>query len=307
MMEPGLRRSQRRISVLLTTAVVAGLMLGGTTVAEAGRAGCKVTNVRTGASYAGLARAIKTAAVADVLSIANTCIGRFLITKSLTLSGASAAATLNGNGGGTVVFLVPGVTVTITQLTITGGLATSGGGIYNNGTLTLGSGVTVSGNQATNGGGIYNNRSLILGDGVSVSGNTGGSGGGIYNGLDGSVTIAGSASVSGNTANVAGGVGGGIYNLAGSVAISGSATVSGNTADTNGGGISNGANATLTLSGSASVTGNQVLGSGGVGGGIFTLGALTLLDAAAPCANTPDDVADPGSLLVDNSSAYPCA
>ncbi len=52
-----------------------------------------------------------------------------------------------------------GVTASLGNLTITGGSATTGGGINNAGSLTL-SGTTISGNSATAGGGINNTGTL---------------------------------------------------------------------------------------------------------------------------------------------------
>jgi hypothetical protein len=87
-----------------------------------------------------------------------------------------------------------------------------GGGIYNNGTLTLSSGSIVTGNIAYDdhfpdgtvfpsaGGGVYNNGMMTL-SGSTVTGNTAyGAGGGIYNDAQGYLTIVSSV-VSNNTAS----------------------------------------------------------------------------------------------------------
>src|SRR3569833_1934400 len=90
------------------------------------------------------------------------------INESLTIQGANQATTIiNGNGfNDRVLHILGGATVTLSNLTIKGGRATStvGGGIYiENGNVTIDS-CTISDNTAVNPGGIVN----------------GGNGGGIY-------------------------------------------------------------------------------------------------------------------------------
>ena len=106
--------------------------------------------------------------------------------------------TVNGGNLYTVFTVSPGVTASISGLTVTAGSGTSGGGVDNNGTLTL-TNDTVSSNTASNiGGGVYNNNSatLTLID-DTLSGNTAGSGGGAIN-FGGTLTLNG-CTVSGNS------------------------------------------------------------------------------------------------------------
>lgn len=113
---------------------------------------------------------------------------------SITLTGTNSA-TINANSKGTALTLSKSIPVTITNLKITGGSATSGGGILVNGVagakLTLGDGVTITANNATGGAGIYfegtssSKGNLILkgssGKISSISANTASnSGGGVY-------------------------------------------------------------------------------------------------------------------------------
>jgi T5SS/PEP-CTERM-associated repeat protein/autotransporter-associated beta strand protein len=179
--------------------------------------------------------------------------GELLINKNLTINGPGAnllSVERGAAAGNFRIFAIASssVTATITGLTIANGNVpgSAGGGIYNFGTLTLGS-VTLSGNKANlggNGGGIFNNfgiltiiRSTLSGN--SVSSNSGaGSGGGIFN-HGGTLTIA-SSTISGNTAIGPGGnsdSGGGIITNVGSVTLTNS-TISGNSGDL-GGGIRN--------------------------------------------------------------------
>ena len=138
----------------------------------------------------------------------------------------AASLTVSGSGwrSSTVFTVDASVSATIAGLTITGGAASYGGGIFNAGTLTLGNAV-VSGNHAGNGGGIENEGTMTI-TASTVSNNSATSyftapfesaaGGGIYN--DGTLTIDNSV-IASNSANdsatgwsVNAGNGGGIYN-----------------------------------------------------------------------------------------------
>jgi predicted outer membrane repeat protein len=116
---------------------------------------------------------------------AGTYVENVHIDKSLTLEGAAKGETLiDGNKAGSVFTIGksnPKVDVILKDITITNGLATSGGGIYNCGTLTLND-VLVTQNTAKNyGGGIYNTGAMNIYAGSSISDNVAKSGGGIYN------------------------------------------------------------------------------------------------------------------------------
>jgi hypothetical protein len=212
------------------------------------------------------------------------------------------------------VFSVPGwVTVELVGLAVIEGFATGdpsteerqGGGIYNNGTLTL-TNCTVSGNTAVGGGGrggggVYNNGTLTLTNGT-VSGNTAPYGGGILS-AEGVLTLTNST-VSGNDARGGiVGIGGGILNVAGPLTLTNS-TVSGNTAEDLGGGIFNddgiSKHGTVTLTNST-VSGNTV---GGAGGGILNHGTVTLTNSTVS-GNTADSgggIANDRTLTLTNST-----
>jgi len=229
------------------------------------------------------------------------------LSTNITIAGPGPASlTVARNGAqGTPdfgIFTVPvGVEVTISGLTISGGLEMSGGGISNAGMLTL-TGCTVSGNLAgdSSGGGIFNSGTLTLTD-STVSGNRAGdsSGGGIYNSgtltlTDSTLSTNGAVGIGGGIDNDNGGTltithctlssnsvgsfnpgaGGGIAND-GTLTLTDS-TVSGNSAsggigDSGGGGITN--NGTLSLTG-CTLSGN----SAGSGGGVYNGGMLTATD-----------------------------
>ncbi|MDR2016362.1 MAG: hypothetical protein LBP90_01965 [Burkholderiales bacterium] len=229
-----------------------------------------------------------------------TLAGELTVNKSLIIDGSDAPGlAVSGNNAVRVFSVLGGTTVEFKDFTIKEGAVTGGGlggGIYNEGTLTL-TNSTVSGNTTDrSGGGIHNdvNATLTLTN-STVSGNTTTDyGGGIFNGVNATLTLTNST-VSDNTATD----GGGIRNW-GEATLTNS-TVSGNTANWNGGGILNHSNATLTLINST-VSGNTASWGGGIyndfdttltltnstvsgntatsaGGGILNIGAATLTNS----------------------------
>ncbi len=121
-----------------------------------------------------------------------------------------------------------GASVTISGLTISNGYLASnvGGGIWNQGTLTLQS-CAVNGNYANSAGGIRTEGSLTL-DRCTVSGNSAFSGAGISSqtNLSGLTTVVRNSTISGNSAT---NYGGGLENVIGLTQISNS-TITRNTA-----------------------------------------------------------------------------
>ncbi|HYA25812.1 MAG TPA: choice-of-anchor Q domain-containing protein [Terriglobales bacterium] len=180
--------------------------------------------------------AISLASSGDSIMVASaTYTENLTISISLEILGAHASTTIVDGGGGGTVVTISGTTpnVTLSKLTIQHGYGQYGGGVNNNGTLTM-SNVTVA-NNATSipfgwGGGIYNSAVLTVNN-STISGNvahyfclfgcTGGQGGGIYNAR--TLMIANST-VAGN----AGAEGGSIYNAVGGTLTINSTTLSGN-------------------------------------------------------------------------------
>jgi hypothetical protein len=212
--------------------------------------------------------------------------------------GADMVTVQRSTGGNYRVFTVDkNAVVEISSLTIANGLSsTQGGGLSNDGTLTLDN-IAFSGNSAVQGGGgIYNSPSgsltvsdttlsnnktaegsggAMLNDGMltisksTISANHAAEGAGLYNSSPGTLTIA-NCTISSNTgAND----GGGIYN-SGTLAITGS-TISGNTAIDNGGGILSAG--TLTVSGTT-VSSNSISDSLGSAVDAFG-GPVTMSDS----------------------------
>ena len=204
---------------------------------------------------------------------------------TLTMNGGRIEYCRAGNGGG----VVNSGTMTIQGTTITNNSAESyGAGIYNysKAVLTIKDGTTISGNQAMFGGGVLNQGSITMTGGVISENTASEDGAGIYNYIKGEFTMSG-GSITGNTStgngggiynnspdsgdngiNVTGGTiarnkaaeGGGIYNFSGTTIIAGG-NVGENMANGNGGGIYN--KATLSFK-SGSIQGNIASDGGGV-------------------------------------------
>jgi hypothetical protein len=183
--------------------------------------------------------------------------GPLAITSGVTIQGPGANVLTIDAGGQSRVFSVGGGSadkVTISGLTITGGSAATGGGIWNADTLTL-SDVVVTNNT---GGGIENDQGNLYLIDSTVSNNTGANtGGGIDMSAGGALTAVNST-IADNTATYGGGIfskaflaifGG--QNVPATVTLT-NVTVAGNSASL-GAGVFNGDLSTLTL-------GNTIIG-----------------------------------------------
>jgi fibronectin-binding autotransporter adhesin len=204
-------------------------------------------------------------------------------------------ATVSGNNAVAVLSVASGVNASISGLSINAGRTPgNGGGIDNNGLLTLTSDI-FSGNSATgsgggidneasgtltvaqstfsnntaagNGGGIDNSGSLtLMSDTFDTNVSTGSGGGGVDNETTGTLTDTGSAF----TNNTAGADGGGIKNGLGAQATITGDTFASNAAAGSGGAIENTGTLTLTTN---TLSVNTATGNGG---GIENSGSLTL-------------------------------
>lgn len=208
--------------------------------------------------------------------------GQLLIKRDVTIAGpAGGTVTIDANGASRVLEVFYGVNVTLRNLTITGGNASTdgygGGGILNAGSLTIQDCAVTANRSPRPAGGILNTNggTLILQD-TTVSDNTaeGGSGGGIFSDLEGALTIQDST-VARNQASEDGG---GVFS-SGALTID-NGTIKENGARYMGGGIFSGSYSEGdVLGGGGPVTitrsliaGNAVSGTDvadGMGGGLY--------------------------------------
>ena len=256
-----------------------------------------------------LREAIAVAPSGDTIIFASNLSGRTItvgstltLSKNVTIDGTALAApiTIDGANAYQVFIVNAGVTAALNRLSITRGKAGSalqGGGLVNNGTLTV-TNCIFSGNTAYYGGGLINqNQATLMVTNCIFSANTSHSGGG---GLrnNGTMTVINST-FSGNSGS--GGWGGGILNDR-TLTVRNS-TFSGNTIGAGaGGGISNINGASLIVIDS-SFTGN----SAGDGGGIQNIyGPLTVNNSTfsgnSAVASGGGISSYPGSLTVSNST-----
>jgi hypothetical protein len=167
--------------------------------------------------------------------------GVLTISNDLTILGPGAEKLAIDGNYSDEVFRISGGTVLISGLTITNGLGNiNGGGLYNQGTVTL-SNCMVCGNASViyGGGGLWNDGIMNI-IGCTIYSNTagyyGGGGGGIYNNVGYTMTISNST-VFGNSATNFGG-GGGIFN-AGPLTIT-ACTIASNLVDSGASGVGGG-------------------------------------------------------------------
>lgn len=197
-------------------------------------------------------------------------IDQLTVDKDLTIDGSALSTPLriSGNNARRVFYISGDVDVILSHLDIISGTAdsASGGGIYNEGTLTI-TNCSIAGNSASynNGGGIYNSGVLLVYT-STLTGNTGDYGGAIRN--DNILDVFNSTFID-NSAQW----GGAVDNYVGEMVITNSAFYS-NTATNNGGAITSGAPLTVTNS---TFTGNSALSGGAIENHEFA--SLTIEDS----------------------------
>jgi hypothetical protein len=256
----------------------------------------------SGCKYTNIAAAIAAAKAGDTISILDAVHTESNITvdRSLTIQGQGAAKTaVDGAQNGTVFTVDAGVTATFRNLTIRNGLSdASGGGILNDGTLTVNNS-NFSNNVGVYGGGILNLGTLSVFDSTFSSNSAALGGGGIWN--EDTMTVTNS-----NFSNNGATGGGGIGNPGTLTVIDG--TFSGNGADGGGGivtgnGVLPGGSLTVinsTLSGNDALDGGGILNNSTVsGGGTLTVINSTFFDNFAFGGGGIDSI---GILAVINST-----
>ncbi len=201
-----------------------------------------------------------------------------------TITGPSASLLTVSGGGTSRVFDIQGGAAALSGLTISGGKAGFGGGIYNTGGSLSLANVTVTSNSAQFGGGVANvNSGMTALTDCTISGNSAAvTGGGVVSN-SGTLTLVGTT-VSGNTATN----GGGLANLTSGTATVTGGTFRGNTASDQGGGLFNNGPA-LSLT-DATIAGNSAAGqSFSSGGGLFdTIGAINLTGCTVTGNSAPN-------------------
>ncbi|MDH3540888.1 MAG: right-handed parallel beta-helix repeat-containing protein, partial [Acidimicrobiia bacterium] len=254
-------RAFSRVTTVLAAACMVALLL----VIEAGAA----TLPAACPGPPTLQSIIDGAAPGDTIAIGpGTCTENLTISKDLILQGSGAGATiLDGGNAGTTVTVGSGATVSIAGVTIRGGVATEGGGIFNQGALDV-SNSTIADNQAVErGAGILNDsgstlvltRTLVADNVAQLSG------GGVYSRGDTSTITVTDSEFDGNQAVEENG--GGINISDSDLSVSRS-TLSANTAGNDGGGLYAVGTGTVTL-GNVTVSGNTAGSDTGLGGGVF--------------------------------------
>lgn len=185
------------------------------------------------------------------------------ITRAMTIEATDGAVTIDGGGGGGgSVVEIDGAAVVLRGLTITGGRATTGGGIATDGALELHASAVI-GNEALGG--------AARGGGIHTTGPT--------------LVLTGGTRVDANLAAADDAAGGGIWADGTAISIA-DATISDNLvsggAQAHGGGLYGAGEATIELGPGTVFAGNTATAEGGVdsawaaGGGVYSTGTLRL-------------------------------
>jgi hypothetical protein len=251
-----------------------------------------------------LRNAVAAAAPGDVITFTVATVtlttASITINKNLVIRGNGPQFTTITRSGNVAfrIFDVTAGTVTIDMVTISGGAGPSGGGIRNNGTLTLTRSTVTANNVTAEGGGILNRAgatATIRNSEIrsnSVQGSAAGRGGGIANA--GTLTVSNSA-VGPNAVQSGPFAGGaGIANLAGGTLtvaytdVQGNQAVSTSGGQAAGGGILHESATTLSVTDSR-VRANSVNGSPSQGGGLAVAGPadVTRVEVSGNTASGP--------------------
>jgi hypothetical protein len=253
----GIRASSRRFGFLVALL----LAVAGSTsfFVSAGAASTQLRVCTSGCPYSTVGAALADATAGDrILVDGGTFAGGLTIDKNVLIRGAGSDRTtiaLGGDvGAGSVITVSPGVIVTLSGLKISGGFAQLGGGIRNDGDLTL-KDVTVRDNN---------------GFGAGAAGT-------IFNGATGALTMVNSRVLNNIVVD---GIGGGIYNL-GRAQLK-SSLVDGNGAEFVGAGIYNDLGATMSLVDMVVSNNSSAMAAGGIENrGTLTLRRTTIRQNAA--------------------------
>jgi len=215
------------------------------------------------------------------------------VSTTITIQGPGANVLALSGGNANPVLEITDCTVSISGLMVEDGYASDndgiagggiGGGIYNDGTLTLEDDVVSQNSASYEGGGIFDQSGDITISDTTVSNNTAQFGAGVWNGgTDATTALMSYSTVSNNGSSVTTGFGGGIFND-GTLSIA-SSTVANNVAYNSGGGIYN-SGGTLNISNST-VADNTVPNTTDSGGDLKTIdGDVTIGASIVALSNT---------------------
>jgi len=268
--------------------------------AQAGAAIDMVTNCNDSGAGS-LPSVVASAASGDTVTFSVSCSLILLndtidLTRNISLSGPGSSDLAVSGGGTTGVFNISTrVTADISGLTMENGNNYDGGGIDNNGTLTV-TDSTLAGNDSGVGGGISNiGGTLTVTDSTLVGNSANDRGGGIFNDPGSTATVDASTLSDDNADD-----GGGIYNEGTMTVTDG--TLSGNSAagDDGGGGILNYGLLDVTAS---TLSEND---ASDMGGGIFNGGrtsmAATVVADSGQAGDCSGSITDAGYNLDDDGS-----
>jgi predicted outer membrane repeat protein len=222
------------------------------------------------------------------------------IAHDLTIEGPGAGTmAVSGNDAVGVFHIESGVTVAISDLTIEKGSAQNGGGIFNDGRLTVSESSLSDNLAATGGGAIWSNGPVAVTDSTLAGNSADYYGGAIYSASDGTLSVTGSTlsdnSATSSEINYPG------YAYGGGIAAYGKATVAGTTLAGNraasfgggsgGGGIYVGGTMNVTDTTVSGNTNSIVAGAndGDGGAGIENVGTLTVTDSTVADNTTNAD------------------
>ncbi len=282
---PGLTPAASAMPAFQGTGSQRYVQVGGTDAGDCTNAAspCGTITFALNASVAGSLTMSDTIFIAPGTYHENLTIRKYIILQGQSSSGSATVV----DGSGSRVILVDAPRVTINNLTIQNGNATSltpsvGGGIYISRTaeVTLRNSFVVN-NTATGGGGIFSGNSTLLNvirSSFSNNAATTGQGGAISDDV-GSTTLITISAIITNSATA----GGGIYSI-GSLTVVNSTISDNSTTSGNGGGINAGGTVSLN---NVTVSNNTAGSSGGAsGGGIFVSGGTTTLQNTILAGNT---------------------
>lgn len=200
--------------------------------------------------------------------------GELTLTGDTSIVGTGAQLlTIDGGGTSNIFDIQPEAAVEISALTIADGQAVKGGGILNQGVLTLSGAVLQENSASSDGGAIFNGGSLTITETLVQDNTADNLGGAIYN--SGDLTIA-NAGLDSNTASQSGGA---VYNAVGATATIANSTVANNTGQVDGVSIYN--SGTLDLINSTVISPVNSPSSSG----IFNDGNLTVTTGSSTLTN----------------------